>query len=109
MIAFCGLDCAQCEAYQATQAKDLAWQQRIVDQWKKEFNADVDIAGVACDGCMSASGPWCAHCAECDIRACGQSRGLTTCAVCPDYACEKLQAFFAMAPGSQANLDALRN
>jgi len=109
MIAVCGLDCAECDAYKATLANDEAWKQRIVDQWRNEYHVEVNIAGVTCDGCVSASGPWCAHCAECEFRACAQGRSLTTCAECPDYACEKLTAFFVQVPVARANLDALRN
>jgi hypothetical protein len=108
-IAVCGLDCSQCEAYQATQADDLAWKQRVVDQWKNAYNVQVDIAGVTCDGCTSNSGRWGAHCANCDIRACGRARGLNNCAECPDYACEKLLGFFSFAPDARVNLDALQS
>jgi len=109
LIAFCGLDCAKCEAYQATQADDLAWKQRVVDQWKAEYNAQVDIAGVTCDGCTAISGRWGAHCYDCDIRLCGLERGVTNCAACPDYACEKLESFFGFAPDARANLELLRS
>ncbi len=108
LIASCGLDCARCDAYLATQANDEAWKQRVVDQWKNEYHIEVDSVGVSCNGCVAASGPWCVHCAECPIRNCGQSRGLSTCADCPDYACEELQKFFTQVPAARANLDLLR-
>ena len=38
LVVFCGLDCAQCEAYQATQANDRAWQERILAKWRANFS-----------------------------------------------------------------------
>ncbi len=109
LIAFCGLDCSKCEAYQATQANDEAWKQRVADQWKAEYNVDVGIAGVTCDGCTAVDGRYGAHCYDCDIRQCGLERGVANCAACPDYTCEKLQSFFAFASDAKANLEFLRS
>jgi hypothetical protein len=110
LIAFCGIDCAQCEAYQATQADDLAWKERVAAQWREEYQApNINVTSVTCDGCTSKSGRWCSHCYECELRACGRSRGLESCAACPDYACEKLERFFILVPPARANLEALRS
>ncbi len=108
-IAFCGLDCSKCEAYQATQADDLAWKQRVVDQWKAEYNFEVGIAGVTCDGCTSTTGRWGAACHDCEIRLCGLEHGVTTCATCPEYACAKLENFLVNAPEARQRLDSLRS
>jgi hypothetical protein len=109
LIAFCGLDCAACEGYKATQANDLAWKERVVEQWKKEYGtADLDVKGVTCDGCTATSGVWGAHCYNCDTRLCGVERGVANCAACPDYACEKLERFFNFVPTARQTLDSLR-
>jgi hypothetical protein len=109
LIARCGLDCAACEAYQATQAGDLAWKQRIAAEWRERYhNPSFDTVSVTCNGCTSASGPWCSHCSACDIRACCQERGLANCAACPDYACAKLERFFGFVPQVKVTLDAIR-
>ena len=110
LIGSCGLDCANCEAYQATQANDEAWKERVAAQWRAEYhNPTFDVITVTCDGCRSVSGPWCSHCAECDVRSCTVARGVANCAECPDYACEKIEAFFNFVPQARKNLDALRN
>ncbi len=109
LIAICGLDCSKCEAYQATQVNDQAWKQRVADQWKADYNVQVDVAGVTCDACTATTGRWAIHCYDCDIRRCGLERGVANCAACPDYACEKLQNFFGFAPDARANLDLLRS
>jgi hypothetical protein len=108
LIAACGLDCAQCEAYVATQANDLVALERVAEKWTKEFNAPgLTVVNIQCDGCMT-EGRKIGHCAECKMRLCAIERGLANCAVCPDYACEQLTAFFQMVPQAKANLDALR-
>jgi hypothetical protein len=108
LIAFCGLDCAECEAYKAIIANDSAWQQRILEKWKVEFNApQMTLDSVLCTGCHG-TGKLCGYCSQCAVRACAMERKLATCADCSDYGCEKLVAFFKMAPQAQANLEALR-
>jgi len=109
LIAFCGLDCTQCEAYTATQSNDLAAQERLLVKWRAEYNApDMTMAAVTCDGCTSA-GRLGGYCSACPVRACSVSREMTNCAYCPDYAsCEKLAHFFGLAPHAKATLDEIR-
>ncbi|MGB8215189.1 MAG: DUF3795 domain-containing protein [Anaerolineales bacterium] len=109
LIAACGLDCTQCEAYQATRSNDLLALEAIAEKWSKEYNApSLTVESIQCDGCMAA-GRKVGHCSECNIRLCVIQRGLVNCAACPDYACEQLTAFLQMVPPAQANLEALRN
>ena len=109
LIAPCGLDCAQCEAYKLTQANDMAGMEALLVKWRVEYNApDMTLASVTCDGCLAASGRVGGYCAECPVRKCAMERSFTTCAECGDYACEKLQGFWKMAPHAQANLETLR-
>lgn len=108
LIAACGLDCAKCDAYIATQANDQAALERIAAKWRVEYNApSLTATNILCDGCMTG-GRTIGHCAECTIRLCAIERGLENCASCPDYACEQLTAFFQMAPQARINLDQLR-
>jgi Protein of unknown function (DUF3795) len=108
LIAACGLDCAQCDAYIATQADDLAALAVVAEKWIKEYNAPgLTAENVQCDGCM-LEGRKIGHCSECQIRLCALERGMANCAVCPDYACEKLTGFLAAVPQAKANLEAMR-
>jgi hypothetical protein len=107
-IAACGLDCAKCDAYIATQANDLLALEGIAARWSKEYNASgLTAENIQCDGCMLA-GRKIGHCAECKIRLCALKRGLPNCAACPDYACEQLTGFLQAVPQAKANLEALR-
>ncbi|NPV86066.1 MAG: DUF3795 domain-containing protein [Anaerolineae bacterium] len=110
MIAYCGLNCMTCEAYQVTQANDEPGKQRLVEKWRIEYNApEIDVAGVTCDGCHASSGRLGAHCYECEIRACGLGRGLANCAYCGDYeTCGILSNFFNMVPHVKITLDGIR-
>jgi hypothetical protein len=107
LIAACGLDCAQCDAYQATQSNDLLALEAVVEKWSQEYHATgLTVENVQCDGCMT-TGRKVGHCGECNIRLCAIERGFENCSACPDYACEQLTAFFQMVPPAQVNLDAL--
>ncbi len=109
IIAYCGLSCTDCEAYQATQSGDPAALQRVVEHWKAEYGlADLSVQGVKCDGCTGAGDRRCGHWYDCDIRACGAERGVANCAACSDYACEKLERFFEFVPDNRVRLDAIR-
>jgi predicted nucleic acid binding AN1-type Zn finger protein len=110
IIGVCGLDCAECLAYKATQADDNAARERVAEQWRKEYNVPgITAAGINCDGCM-AGGRLIGHCQECEPRLCAVGRGVANCGACPDYACEKIgkmQAF--MPPDAKARLDGIHS
>jgi hypothetical protein len=108
MYAYCGLDCAVCPAYVATQAGDGEAQMQLMAQWREQYDPNMTIAGVTCDGCTS-SGRLGGYCEACPLRSCGLARGVVNCAVCTDYAgCQTLETFFAQAPEVRTQLEALR-
>ena len=109
MIAYCGLDCAQCGAYLATQANDRAAMQRVADEWRVAHNwTDVTVEDVVCNGCH-AEGRRCSHCADCDIRACGVEHAVETCADCAEFEdCARIAGFMETVPPARTNLMALR-
>lgn len=108
LIAYCGLKCAECEAYQVTRAQDLAAQQRLVEKWRVEYNSpEMTLESVICDGC-SVGERHGGYCAACPVRACAVQRRVTTCAACAEYPCEELEKFFVMAPSARVTLDEVR-
>lgn len=107
MIAYCGITCTECPAFQATQAGDEQKARETAAIWSKQFGAEVEVDDVWCDGCL-VEGRKCAHCAECEIRACGVDRGLQNCAHCDDHVCATLEAFFVMVPSARETLDRVR-
>ena len=107
MIAFCGLNCSRCPAHVATVENDAEKALTVAKMWSHQFGINVLIEDIWCDGCL-AGGKKCAHCHQCEIRACAMEKGVQTCAHCPDYACEKILAFFKLAPEAKKNLDEIK-
>ena len=108
LIAACGTNCAECEAYKATQANDSAAIARIAGEWSKTYNIEIKPEHVWCDGCMTESDRKCAHCPECDVRLCAIEKKAPTCAHCAEYPCKNLEKFFEQAPQLKENLDKIR-
>jgi len=106
--AFCGLDCGECEAYVATQKNDQAGLERAAQKWSKEFGGKYSADMCVCDGCPSGKRISTAHAVTCAVRRCASSRGVKTCAHCPDYGCETLKGFFGFAPVLKEKLEAIR-
>jgi hypothetical protein len=109
MIAFCGLDCGVCPAYEATQNNDDEGRKKVAETWSSQYGVDVKAEEINCDGCTSSTGPHFKYCNVCEIRKCGLERDLVNCAHCGDYACQKLGKFFEMAPDAKKRLDGVRS
>lgn len=107
LVAYCGLVCSECGAYLATQANDPAAIEAVAARWRVQHSPHITAKDVPCDGC-AVEGKKCAHCAECDIRACGIAHGVQHCAECAEYPCARNERFFAFVPQARETLDALR-
>jgi hypothetical protein len=113
LVAYCGLDCAQCSAYIATQADSSEAKQAVIRQWGEQHGAvGLSEKDVTCDGCRqfdsSHRGRFGSHCYDCQYRACGMQHGVETCAGCDEYPCERISGFLSAVPGTRENLDELR-
>ena len=109
MISFCGIVCSECPGFLATQKDDDEEKRKVAELWSKQYNTEIKPEDVNCDGCLSESGRLIGHCKVCEIRKCGQDKMLKNCAYCDEYACEKLNKFFEMAPEAKTNLEDIRN
>lgn len=107
MIAYCGLDCAECKAFKATQAKDSEWKKQLAKEWSDGLKDNFKPEDIDCDGCTSdrISG-WCRK--ICNIRPCAAGRKLETCAHCSDYPCDRLKEFLSKEPIATKNLEEIR-
>jgi hypothetical protein len=110
IIAYCGLNCAECPAYIATQSGDPAALERVAAEWRVAFNApDITVESIVCDGCLATIGGRLAgYCSMCEIRACAVGRGVVNCAYCSEYGCAKLTGFLVQAPAARETLEQLR-
>ena len=104
MLSYCGIDCAVCPAYIATQANDIEKLTSLAGEW---FDGSTDYATLLCDGCTSV-GRIMKWCQECPTRSCAIERQLTNCAYCGDYGCEKLLKVFEVSADAKSNLDRIR-
>jgi len=107
LIAPCGIDCATCDAYKATQANDEALFQKLAEDYLKRFNKEIPLADLACDGCPD-EGRKIGFCAVCEIRNCAYSKGFATCAECSEFPCDKGSFIWKENSVSKANLEELR-
>lgn len=107
MIAYCGLNCSNCEAYIATQEDDAAKREETARKWSELYKADIMAEQINCQGCKSDNVRF-SHCNVCDIRQCCISMGVDNCANCEDYICDKLSAFIKLAPQAGEALEAIR-
>ena len=90
-IAFCGLDCAACEARLATVNDDEALRVKVAREWSKLNGVEITPEMINCVGCRidGVKTPFCD--ALCPIRQCALTKGVETCGGCADMrTCEKL-------------------
>ena len=104
MIAFCGLNCAECSAFKATQTKDSERKKQLAEKWTEGLKVEFKPEDIDCDGCISdrISG-WCRI--ICKIRPCAEERRVKTCAHCDDYPCKRLKEFLSEEPVAKRNLE----
>jgi len=112
-LSYCGLTCQTCPIYLATREKnpekkhemrvDIAWQ--IKERYGQECKPE-DVTD--CDGCKTEGGRLFSGCKNCHMRNCARQKGLENCAHCNEYACERIEKFFATDPDARVRLDAIR-
>lgn len=108
IIAYCGINCANCDAFKATQAGDTEELARVAALWREEYDPTLTVETIRCDGCSTTGGRLGGYCPECPVRACAIDRGVQTCAYCEDYGCETLEGFLSHAAGLREALDKMR-
>jgi len=107
MIAYCGLDCNECRAFEATQAKDFERKKQIAKQWTEGLKVEFKPEDIDCRGCKSDTlSGWCRK--ICKIRPCAEEKKVKTCAHCDDYPCGILKEFLANEPVATENLEKIR-
>lgn len=87
LIAICGLNCGDCDIYQAGNEPELA--RRISDWYKRERKRDVPLAAIRCFGCIGdRTQHWSK---DCEILKCAmEQRGLLSCSECSEFPCDRL-------------------
>ena len=74
-IAYCGLDCEQCDAYIATLHDDQALREKTAKLWAELNHAPILPEHINCQGCR-ADGAKTVFCEQlCAVRRCARQRG----------------------------------
>ncbi len=94
LLSFCGLDCEKCDALIATKNNDNVLRVKMAEKWSKSSGANIKPEDINCVGCTQ-KGVRVYFCESmCEVRKCASARNYQNCAVCPDYACDKLKQIF---------------
>ena len=104
LIAFCGLDCAQCPAWRGLARTSVEERARLAREWSTD-RYSLTAKDLDCEGCVGPDDQLVAFCRDCDIRRCGTEREVLNCAHCTDYSCARLEK---TAPEAKARLAELR-
>lgn len=109
IVAYCGLVCNECPAYEATQRNDNDARARVAEEWSKQFQHNFKAEDINCSGCLTVGEVQFGYCSMCDIRKCGSDREVLNCAYCVEYPCDKLNDFHTKVAEAKAKLEAMRN
>ncbi|MFX1448391.1 MAG: DUF3795 domain-containing protein [Promethearchaeota archaeon] len=106
MLSFCGINCAKCPAFLATQKNDYEWIEKIANEWSSDV-MKFTPEEIYCDGC-SKDGRIFSWAPNCDIRICCKGKKLENCAYCEDYICDTLKKSLDRSPSAKQNLEEIR-
>lgn len=88
ILGRCGYRCDLCPAYQPN-IKSMADKQKVRDGWAEYLDFHISAEEVGCVGCWNEG----RHAyGSCPVRPCVIQRGIENCALCADFACDKLQS-----------------
>ena len=104
MIAFCGLNCAKCDAFIATKNNDNTLREKTAKLWSELNQIEILPEQINCEGCR-CDGKKTVFCDKlCQIRQCAMKKGFETCGNCSELdTCSKV----AIVIGN--NKEALKN
>jgi hypothetical protein len=103
IIAYCGLNCAECGAYMATQNNDQALREQTAAEWTKAYGSECKPDMINCHSCKT--GVLVGYCYECGVRKCASAKNVVNCGVCAEFkTCKTINDFLKQAPYLMDNL-----
>jgi len=108
LLAFCGVDCTNCEIFIATQENNFMLKEKIA---KKISSSSYKITTdeINCYGCSGNQNIKFKFCNSCKIRECGIENKLNNCGECVKYPCCLLTKAFEMDQTNKIRLDKIKN
>lgn len=92
IIAYCGLNCEECEAYKATINNDDELREKVAKEWSILNKIEITKEMINCEGCHNngKKTPFCEN--LCPIRKCAINKNVSTCGECQNLrSCEELK------------------
>ena len=91
-IAYCGLDCAKCEARIATINNDDKLREEVSEKWSRLNKVEITPEMINCEGCK-LKGARTIYCDSlCPIRKCAIDKHYDNCGQCNEFkTCEKIK------------------
>ena len=80
LIAYCGNNCAECEAYLAWKNNDQVLREKAAAEWS-DHTFTFTPETINCSSCKGDGG-LCSYCSECEVRKCASEKGVATCGDC---------------------------
>lgn len=104
LIAYCGLDCENCDARKATLNNDNQLREKTAKLWSQLNGANITAEMINCTGCRHDGDktPFCNN--MCPIRKCAKHNKFNTCGDCA-----KMEHCETLGMVTSNNTDALKN
>ena len=104
IIAYCGIDCAGCDAYLATKNNDQKLREKTAAEWTKMHGFNFTPEMINCTSC-TGDGVKVGYCGQCGIRKCAVEKKVKNCGACAEFkTCKTINDFLPMVPGAMENL-----
>jgi hypothetical protein len=104
LIAYCGINCAECGAYLALKNDDQALREKTAVEWTSAHNFNFTPEMINCTSCKG-TGVQVGHCSQCEIRKCAMEKGVVNCGACSEFkTCKTINDFLAQVPSLMDNL-----
>jgi hypothetical protein len=98
IISYCGINCAECNAYKATLNNDQALREKTAAEWSTAHNFKFTPDMINCTSC-TGTGVKIGYCSECGVRKCASEKGVVNCGACGDFkTCDIINGFYAQVP-----------
>ena len=89
VMSACGVICSDCAAYVAA-ARGLDYQKEAAEAWSRIYGFQTQPEKMSCAGCLNSDDQVFHTSVRCAARRCCLSKGLISCAECPEESCELL-------------------
>ena len=114
MLSYCGLVCNTCPIYlvkrEPNKEEQVKKRIEIARLCREQYELKYELADITdCDGCRTIDGRLFSGCIGCGIRNCAKQKKVENCALCTEYVCDQLEAFFVKDPSAKTRLDEIRS